>query len=57
LPAVDPTVVDIPYAYFIYNVREAGLLSVHPRYVTLPARSGVARSESGAGFIIDNREG
>ena len=38
LPAVDPTVVDIPYAYFIYNVGEAGLLSVHPRYVTLPAR-------------------
>jgi 3',5'-cyclic-AMP phosphodiesterase len=45
LPAVDPTVVDIPYAYFIYNVGEAGLLSVHPRYVTLPARSGIARSE------------
>lgn len=32
---VDPTVVDIPYAYFIYNSSEDGNFSIHPRYVAL----------------------
>ena len=35
VPAVDPTVVDIPYAYFVYNRNEDGNFSVHPRYVAL----------------------
>ena len=35
VPAVDPPVVDIPYAYFVYNRNEDGNFSVHPRYVAL----------------------
>ena len=33
---VEPTVVAIPYAYFIYHVEKNGDFSVHPRYVVLP---------------------
>ena len=44
--AVEPTVVDIPYAYFIYNIEESGPFSVHPRYVALPEGRGAARSAS-----------
>jgi Icc protein len=55
--AVEPTVVDIPYAYFIYNVEARGLLSVHPRYVNLPERRGSAHSESRPGFVSGNCAG
>jgi Icc protein len=57
LRAVDPTVVDIPYAYFIYNAAGSGLFSVHPRYVTLPERSGSAQSESRPRFMSDDSAG
>ncbi len=39
--AIEPTVVDIPYAYFIYNSDKGGNFAVHPRYVTLPDKNGV----------------
>ncbi|MDH5330303.1 MAG: phosphodiesterase [Aquincola sp.] len=39
VPAVDPTVVDIPYAYFVYNRTGDGNFSVHPRYVALSDRT------------------
>jgi len=52
--AVEPTVVDIPYAYFIYNTGESGLFSVHPRYVALPERRGSAQSESRTGIPSDS---
>ena len=44
LRAVEPTVVDVPYAYFIYQVTETGCFSVHPRYVTLPERGDPGQS-------------
>lgn len=31
----EPTVVDVPYAYFVYNSAECGNFAVHPRYVAL----------------------
>jgi Icc protein len=39
--AVEPTVVDIPYTYFVYHIEEGGNFAIHPRHVALPDK-GVA---------------
>jgi Icc protein len=33
---IEPTAVNIPYAYFVYSIEESGNFTIHPRYVTLP---------------------
>ena len=36
---IEPTLVDIPYAYFVYHSEENGNFAIHPRYVTLPDKN------------------
>lgn len=47
-PAVEPPVVDTPYAYFIYRTNDAGGFAVHPRYVGGHHLRAGARAQPGA---------
>lgn len=52
-PAVEPPVVDTPYAYFIYRMTDGRSFSVHPRYVDgHDARSRV-RSDSATHIAVN----
>ena len=51
--AVEPSVVDIPYAYFVYRTGEGGSFAVHPRYVDLSDGRGPGRMDSVPCFAAD----
>ena len=44
--AIEPTVVDIPYAYFVYHIEEGGNFAIHQRHVALPGERGAIGSST-----------